>query len=336
MVVNSNSNSARVFGIDRIRAFAALSVMLAHTSGPYLPEAFRYVFTGMPAVFVFFVISGFCIHHPYANSPLPVLAFYVARLIRILPVALIAVALAKSSGHPDLAGFSLKGGYILWSVVCELWYYLLYPAFYFLSRYVSWRTQWLGSFLFYMVAIYLQPGDQWGNLHYTYGWYNLWIVGLPAWLTGCVLAHELPLFKRVVGLASRRWLWRLLMASAASLSVGLSWHSPLKFHYTMNVFALLAACWVTVEIIAARDEVKSSVWDWFGTWSYSIYVFHEVCRVYLQMAGISHWSILILILAGSYLAFLIVEYPSHKIARLAFKSLRGKFQLCVLPIRVGA
>jgi peptidoglycan/LPS O-acetylase OafA/YrhL len=334
--MDSNTNPARVFGIDRIRAFAALSVMLAHTTGPYLPEIFRYVFTGLPAVFVFFVISGFCIHHPYVNSPLPVVAFYVSRLIRILPVALIAIALAKSSGHPDLAGFSLKGGYILWSVVCELWYYLLYPAFYFLSRYVSWRAQWLVSFLIYMIAVYLRPGDQWGNLHYAYGWYNLWIVGLPAWLTGCVLAHELPLFKRIVGSVSRRWLWRLLMAVAASLSCWLSWHSPLKYHYTMNVFALLTACWITVEIIAARDEVKSSVWDWFGAWSYSIYVFHDVARVYLQMAGMSHWTILILILMSCYLAFLIVEYPSHKIARLAFKRLRGRFQLWGLLRRVEA
>lgn len=104
----------------------------------------------------------------------------------------------------------------------------------------------------------------------------------------------------------------------------------------MNVFALLTACWITVEIIAARDEVKSSTWDWFGTWSYSIYVFHEVGRVYLQMAGMSHWSILILILMSCYLAFLIVEYPSHKIARLAFKRLRGRFQLWGLLRRVEA
>lgn len=330
----STNSAARVFGVDRIRAFAALSVMLAHTTGPYLPEIFRYVFTGIPAVFVFFVISGFCIHYPYANSPLPVVAFYVSRLLRILPVALIAIALAKSSGHPDLAGFSLKGGYILWSVVCELWYYLLYPVFYFLSRYVSWRTQWLVSFLIYAVSIYLRPGDQWGNLHYAYGWYNLWIVGLPSWLAGCVLAQELSLFKRIVGPVPRRWLWRLLMALAASLSCWLSYNTPFKYYYTMNVFALLTLCWMAVEIIAARGELTPSVWDWFGTWSYSIYVFHEVCRAYLQMAGISHWSILIMILVGCYLASLAVEFPSHKIARMAFKRLNKRFLLFGFPKRV--
>ena len=164
--------------------------MFGHTSGPYLPEIFRYVFTGMPAVFVFFVISGFCIHYPYVSSPLPMSAFYFSRLIRILPVAFVGVVLAKLSNHPDLAGFSFRGGYILWSVVCELWYYLLYPLFYYLTRFVSWRRQWLVSFLVFAVLIYLKPGDQWGNLHYTYGWKSLWIIGLPAWLAGCVLASS--------------------------------------------------------------------------------------------------------------------------------------------------
>ncbi len=99
----------KINGIDRIRAFAALSVMLGHTSSPYLPDIFRYVFTGNPAVFVFFVISGFCIHYPYVSSPLPVSAFYFSRLIRILPVAMIGVVLARISGAPDLAAFSFKG-----------------------------------------------------------------------------------------------------------------------------------------------------------------------------------------------------------------------------------
>lgn len=310
--------------------------MLAHTTSPYLPDIFRYVFTGQPAVFVFFVISGFCIHYPYANSPLPVVAFYVSRLLRILPVVVIAVALAQLSGHSDLAAFSLKGGYILWSLVCELWYYLLYPIFYFLSRYIPWRIQWLASFLIYMVAIYLQPGDQWGNLHYTYGWHNLWIIGLPAWLAGCVLAHEWSLFKRVIGLTSRRWLWRLLIALAASMSCYLTLHTPIKYHYTMNAFALITVYWITVEIIAARNETKANILDWFGRWSFSIYVFHEIGRVYLQMIGVSHWIILVLILMFCYMAFLIVEYPSHKISRVAFDKLRRRFQYWGLLRKVEA
>ena len=57
----------RIYGVDSIRAFAALSVLLAHILGPVLPDLFRsihlslggtadfskYIFTGHPAVIVF-------------------------------------------------------------------------------------------------------------------------------------------------------------------------------------------------------------------------------------------------------------------------------------------
>lgn len=270
--------------------------MLAHTASPYLSDALYYVFTGMPAVFVFFVISGFCIHHPYVSSPLPVPGFYTSRLIRIFPVALVAIALAALSRHPGLAGFSFRGQYILWSVNCELWYYLLYPMFYYLSRFVSWRTQWMISFLIYVVLIYLRPGDQWGNLHYHYSWNNLWIIGLPAWLAGCVLAQELPRFQKIIARCSNRLLWRLVAASMASLSYWLSLNSPLKSYYTLNIFALLVVFWLAAETVAARGESKPGIWDWVGQWSYSIYVFHEIARVYLEMAGVNSWIKLPLIL----------------------------------------
>lgn len=301
--------------------------MLAHTSGPYLPEIFRYVFTGMPAVIVFFVISGFCIHYPYVASPLPVQAFYCSRLMRILPVALLGIALARISGHPDLPGFSFTGQYILWSVNCELWYYFLYPAFYYLSRFISWRRLLLISFLIYAVLIYLKPGDQSGNLHYAYSWKNLWLIGLPAWLAGCVLAQELPLFQRIIGTCSHRWLWRLAAASSASLLCWLTLNSPIKYYYSMNLFALLVVFWVAVEIAASRKELAPGIWDWIGKWSYSIYIFHEICRVYLQMAGINSWIKLPLILAGCYLAYLVVELPSHKAAKALFRKSRHMLRI---------
>src|SRR2546426_7585050 len=106
----------RVLGIDRIRAFAALSVMLAHIVGPELPGMAIYAFTGIPAVFIFFVVSGFCIHYPYISKPLPVSAFLAARLVRIMLPVLIAMILANAA---HVLSFNLKDGYILWSIVCE-------------------------------------------------------------------------------------------------------------------------------------------------------------------------------------------------------------------------
>ena len=61
-----------LLGLDTVRAFAALSVMFAHILGPRLPDMLhglgvsqdlanlsRYIFTGLPAVIVFFVVSVF-------------------------------------------------------------------------------------------------------------------------------------------------------------------------------------------------------------------------------------------------------------------------------------
>jgi peptidoglycan/LPS O-acetylase OafA/YrhL len=108
----------RVSGIDRVRALAAVSVMLAHILGPDLPGLWRYSFTGLPAVFVFFVISGLCIHFPYVSAPVPIRAFYTARFLRIVPPVIAAIVLAR------LVDFQF---FVLWTIFCELWYYFLYP-----------------------------------------------------------------------------------------------------------------------------------------------------------------------------------------------------------------
>lgn len=204
---------------------------------------------------------------------------------------------------------------------------MLYPLFYYLSRFVPWRRQLLVSFLIYAVLIYIKPGDQWGNLHYTYSWRNLWLIGLPAWLAGCVLAHELPLFQRIIRSCSHRWLWRLMVALIASLLCWLTNNSPVKYYYSTNIFALLVVFWVAVEIDTARDELKSGMWDWVGMWSYSIYVFHEIFRVFLQMAGVNNWIKLPLILAGCYLAYRAAESPSHKASRYVFRKLKNRVLL---------
>ena len=73
---------------------------------------------------VFFVISGFCIHFPYAGGiafrPAP---YLIRRYVRIgIPMG-VAMALT------ELAGIDARGFFdaILWSLVAELMYYTLYP-----------------------------------------------------------------------------------------------------------------------------------------------------------------------------------------------------------------
>lgn len=123
--VNQGAKAEHVEGIDSVRALAALSVVLAHIVGPELPgllkrtalvttvipDLAQYVFTGHPTVIAFFVVSGFCIHYPYVRKPLPVLPFWVARGIRIMIPALVAMVLAKLAKLHD---YNFWDGYILW------------------------------------------------------------------------------------------------------------------------------------------------------------------------------------------------------------------------------
>lgn len=191
-----------VYGIDSVRALAALSVVFAHIVGPALsdllaripplaetiiPNFAKYLFTGHPAVIAFFVVSGFCIHYPYTKKALPILPFWAARWTRIIIPLLVAILVAKLA---RLKGYNFWDGYILWSIVCELFYYMLYPLFLLVSRWVPWGIQfYLALLLSFTVPIGL-GSDQYGNAH-VYGPLLNWVVGLPSWLAGCVLGETI-------------------------------------------------------------------------------------------------------------------------------------------------
>ncbi len=77
-------------------------------------------------VIVFFVISGFCIHFPFAGSNRrPRLKeFYTRRFLRLLVPVAIAIPLSGLIGV-ELALFHES---ILWSLLAELIYYICYPV----------------------------------------------------------------------------------------------------------------------------------------------------------------------------------------------------------------
>ena len=74
--------SQRVAGLDSIRAICAFWVVMGHIGAPPLLEGldeanpiakvvagiYGNLWSGPAAVIVFFVISGFCIHYPYASD----------------------------------------------------------------------------------------------------------------------------------------------------------------------------------------------------------------------------------------------------------------------------
>lgn len=146
----------RNFGLDIIRSFAIIMVLIGHvipdnTANKFL-LSFAYLFRGC-GVELFFVLSGFLIGKILINLfqkedyKLHIKTFYVRRWLRTLPlyysVLLIYLILYKFA-HPDLnifSGFYLKYFVFIqnfdirhfhffnqsWSLSVEEWFYLLLP-----------------------------------------------------------------------------------------------------------------------------------------------------------------------------------------------------------------
>ena len=110
-VMPTEKAGGRLRSIDALRGIAALGVVLYHTVGPhpaapqnfsdYLLLPLRYLFAqGYVGVFLFFVISGFCIHLQWAKARaagephvINFKTFWKRRLHRLYPPYLIALAL---------------------------------------------------------------------------------------------------------------------------------------------------------------------------------------------------------------------------------------------------
>lgn len=323
-----------VLGLDTVRAFAALSVVLAHILGPKLPgmllnggggqelaNVSKFIFTVHPAGIIFFVVSGFCIHYPYTNRVLPVVAFTVARWTRIMPPALVAMALAYML---HVEKFNFIDGFILWSIVCELWYYSLYPFFLWLSRKVPFDMQFLAAFLVSLTLVALLGSNQYGSAH-IYGPGLNWLIALPSWLLGCVLANLLASEDAPKKYSMRSIiLWRASVAIVASVLYWLTLNTPVGYYLTMNPFAILVFFWMRAEIGAPKNI--NSFFERTGKWSYSIYLFHMVFLALVSKYIGSPIIAIPVILGLCYLAYRIVEKPSHIFARRLFEDTREKFR----------
>lgn len=324
----------RIVGIDSVRAFAALSVMLAHILGPVMPDLFgllhiggeslsKYIFTGQPAVIAFFVVSGFCIHYPYTSKGPNAIAFWSARWIRILIPALLALLMAKLAALPK---YNFIDGFILWSIVCELVYYTLYPFLYKLASYSSWEKLFGVSILVSFGIVLTLGSDQYGNAN-KYGPMLNWLVALPAWLIGCVLAERIAAGSRVAE-GSNIGLKRFGIALIASALYWMTMNTPIGFYLTMNLFSILVFFWLAAEIDHAKQG--ATYFESVGKWSYSIYLFHIIIfSFFVQSMGRADVPTRLLsiplVLLGCYLMYRLIEKPAHELARRIFKRLSLQF-----------
>ncbi len=320
----------RVRGLDAIRAVCAFWVVMGHLGGPpvtfgidksaslgwLVGGVYNNFWNGPAAVIVFFVISGFCIHYPFSRTlQIPSLVGYGTR--RYLRVG---VPFAVGMFVSPLLGIDIVTLYdrILWSLVAELVYYTLYPGLLALRRQgVAWRSMVICGFVAAFVLIGTNPA---AKPYPSWGIGLDWLLGLPCWLLGCELAemtanNSLPNSRRL-------WSWRYTVWGVSVAISLLRFHSPIGYPWTLNVFGILVACWLSREIRHFQDH-EPTVWlEWAGKWSYSVYLIHLPASALIDMqplpnlGPILNWSVhMIFLMIASYLFYLLVEFPAHILAR---------------------
>ena len=330
--VGGDARRDRLRGLDSIRFVCAFLVVLGHISftdplhGTHAVGLvkvaiglYNVVFVGQAAVIAFFIISGFCIHFPYKKGRSPVLgSFYARRFLRIVPPAVICFLILRKVAEAFVLNQS-----ILWSVICEIIYYLIYPALLGLRRLTSWGIIILISSAAAAVLIATQHSSlTYGAGYMVLGW-STWIIGLPCWLLGCWLAENYHRFK----VPSVPQIWMIRVAIYA-LAVALRF---LRFHFhsvvasnciLLDCYSLPASIWIGFEISYFLKQTPTRALEWAGTWSYSLYIVHPMIEPIFLLAGLTglvanprtHFLLILAALIASYLFFRLVELPCHRLA----------------------
>lgn len=342
--VGTDASSRRVNGLDSIRFLCALVVMLFHLrlindrlygqSEVGLTRAaigiFNAFFNGPAAVIVFFVISGFCIHYPYrADRRLSIVPFYIRRFIRILLPAGFCYLCMRWLFN-DRTRFQ-DGVY--WSVICEAIYYLIYPQLLYLRRKSSWPLLFLASAVAAGLLISTHSSSLSYGLHsYVALNWCTWIVGLPCWLLGCWLAENYLAFP----LLSSVQIWGIRIG-IYSLSIALL---LLRFHLhtifassciLLDLFSLPACVWLGLEIVYLSKHPPPTGLEWAGVWSYSLYLIHPTMLPVFDALGLrfillnsyTHFLVLGAALIASYVYFLCIERPSHRLSLAASRAVKA-------------
>lgn len=321
--------TGRVAGLDSLRSIAAIWVLFNHIGtfpmtngldkghpvGLMVHAIYGNLFAGPPAVFVFFVISGFCIHYCYwKQQNFQLLPYLTRRYIRIGIPLLVAILLAT----PLAVNLRLFQNSILWSLVAELIYYALYPVLRKLGEKFGWNRLLVFAFLGAIGAIILHPTAQ---DYSPYGNGLNWIIGLPCWLLGCKLAEVVVTDAPSDVSRSRIWSMRLFVWFLSSVSSVLRFHSPIGYPWTLLGFGIPVFIWLRMEIQYFRKTPPLPIFEWVGRWSYSIYLIHLVAAAAYQFLPLPNlgfnlnWSLKFMIIFFlSYIFFLVVEKPSHLLA----------------------
>jgi peptidoglycan/LPS O-acetylase OafA/YrhL len=365
------SGRRSLVAIDFLRGVSALGVVLFHSRvdlwvgfreiraspGGYSPIDRVLSWLSLPVsqfgylVMLFFVISGFCIHLPYAGerTALKLRTYVQRRFFRIYPPYAVVVLLGllvemafRAAGQPregesgiTLASLMMVQNYLfhggqvpsnpsLWSIPVEVELYVAYPLLMRFLRSRNWGmgVGWLITAVFstFALGIYL-AGWNWPDTNFLKFWVIWWS---GAWLAERWCGGTVP--------AWNRYTWIYSVVAIMSLIAGMTWNWDHGFmHIVWGAVSFLVLWWVLgwKETPSRTDSVPSrmvAAVAKIGVFSYSLYLVHFPL---LQLMGLGWFQFngakpasFMIPVVGSLLCipvawflYRLIEKPSHEWGR---------------------
>ena len=317
-----------VNGLDSIRFILAFIVLLSHIHNPFTDLLkhssslivhvagllSEHLFCGAAAVTGFFIISGFVIHYPNKDQMLNVTPFLIRRWVRIGIPMIVVSAIAWQ--------YHLFSSLPMWSLYCELFYYTLYPLLFRLKSkwvnklYISYAIA--AIFIVFLIAVGVGaiPSGMF-RMRGLYWYICIAMINLPCWLLGVLLAERIDNITKPVSLQSL-WMIRGIAYLLSMMFLALKAHYHINYTYSLVVFALLLYKWLQMEIVYRRSH-PAHFSEYLGKFSYSLYLCHVLGFAlfnHFWPTTIYTYFVEILCAIGvSYIAYLFIEYPSHKLAQ---------------------
>lgn len=324
-----NRSERWVNGLDSIRFILAFIVMLSHLHNPFNAllrssgnivanfggVVLQHMFPGIAAVSAFFIVSGFVIHYAHMQQPqFNWKSFLVRRWVRVgVPMFLVTLLSGIYNVH-ILA--------IIWSLYCELIFYTLYPLLCRLK--VKWDTLLVFASILSAIVMSVLVLTEKRFLHLPFlsgrgiGW-RLVITAayLPVWLSGVVLAERINVQERVTD--SALWASRVVAYLCGIAVVGLKMQLHINALYTSVLIAPVLYIWLRNEIVHYATHTPLKAIENAGQFSYSLYLWHlfifTLLKLVWPLTTSSYFIYLFSAIALSYVAYILVERPSHMLAR---------------------
>lgn len=361
--VNTKAAGEEIMALTGLRGAAALLVVLYHYIANSFASAPEFLNNGYIWVDLFFVLSGFVMGANYAKmfatrwTFSAYFKFLGRRIARIYPLYIFTVfiglvLLFLKLNHPASAplpialisqiflvqewGISTSFDGPAWSISAEWAAYLLFPGLVYICVFQRWLVAFLVSLLSVAVIFGLYLFSLHTNLDSTFLHrpLNVWkpLAGLGVFR--CIAEFSLGLvvyriYKTPEGaaIASNRW----LCGSVTVLIVALLCVRNLEVPLVL-LFPVLVLC-LTCKDQPVAKAFSTSLMEWLGKLSYSIYLFHrlvsiaflEAIKTVMGHFGLRHQQIvatafcILLTFVIAYLGYKYLEVPARRWLRNVFE-----------------